>query len=214
MQLYTLIRHSKLQKASSRFRVRHNLSVRASTSVGQKVPENGVELTVNYFKYKEKQFKNVPLYSIGCMDETPMQYEMPTAKVIAPKGSKSVPVKTNGKEKMRFTFIPACLANGEKLKAMVILKGLKKVPKIQIPNNVVVTVAKKGSMTSQLMEEWRKEVWQKRGTPLKRLKKSFLIMDSYSAHKEEGVLRNLKVKSNTEAIIVPASMTPLLAEVT
>ena len=68
----------------------------------------------------------------------------------------------------RFTFVPACLANGEKLKAMVILKGLVKVPKIKIPNNIVVTVAKKGTMTAQIMEQWRTDVWEKRGNPLQR----------------------------------------------
>ena len=58
----------------------------------------------------------------------------------------------------------------------------------------MLTVAKKGSMTSEIMEQWRKEVWEKRGTALQRLHKGYLIMDSFSAHVEMGVITNLKKK--------------------
>ena len=44
------------------------------------------------------------------------------------------------KKKNRFTAIPAIMVNGEKLKLMIIFKGLKKFPKnLKIPSNVYVT---------------------------------------------------------------------------
>ena len=56
------------------------------------------------------------------MDETPLQVEMPANSSIARKGAKSVCVKTRGKEKNRFTAIPAVMENGEKHKLMIIFK--------------------------------------------------------------------------------------------
>ena len=68
---------------------------------------------------------------------------------IAPKGSKTVSAKTRGKEKTRFTAIPAMMANGYKLKMFNIFKGLKKVPKgLKILTNIVVAVAEKGSVNT------------------------------------------------------------------
>ncbi len=68
---------------------------------------------------------------------------------IARKGSKTVSVKSRGKEKTRFTAIPVMMANGYKLKMFIIFKGLKKVPKgLKIPTNIVVAVAEKGSVNN------------------------------------------------------------------
>ena len=38
------------------------------------------------------------------------------------------------------------MMNGDKLKMMIIFKGLKKIPKVTVPTNIHVTVAMKGSM--------------------------------------------------------------------
>ena len=92
--------------------------------------------------------KNIPLANIGAMDETPLQVEMPSGYIIDRKGVKVVSIKTRGKEKNRFTAIPTVMANGEKMKLMMIFNGLKKVPKgLKIPKNIHVEVAEKGSRT-------------------------------------------------------------------
>jgi hypothetical protein len=83
------------------------------------------------------------------MDETPMYFEMPSNRTLDRVGAKTVSVKTRGKEKSRYTVIPAMMANGQKLKCYIILKGLKKVPKgLVVPKNIQVAVADKGSMNS------------------------------------------------------------------
>jgi hypothetical protein len=49
--------------------------------------------------------------------------------------------------------------NGKLLKTLIIFKGLKAVPKnLILPNNVVVLVAMKGSMTGGLMKQWANKV--------------------------------------------------------
>ena len=63
---------------------------------------------------------------------------------------------------MRFSVVLSVLASGKKLKPMLIFKNLKKVPRGDYPNDVLITVAQKGTMTSALMDNFRKEIWQKR----------------------------------------------------
>lgn len=52
------------------------------------------------------------------------------------------------------------MADGSKLKPLIIFKGLKNVPKKTFPRTVYVTVSMKGSMNTELMNKWKREVWQ------------------------------------------------------
>ena len=67
-------------------------------------------------------------------------------------------------------------------------------------------------MTAALMHEWRQNVWEVRKTAFHRMKESVLIMDSFSAHTEPSVLASFE-QNNTKCLVVPASMTAVLAEV-
>ena len=139
-------------------------------------------------------------------------YNFISAHTLARKGTKTVSIKTRGKEKNRFTAIPAMMANGDKCKMMVIFKGLKKVPKgLKIPNNLVVTVADKGSVNKEIMNQWKREVWAVRQTPVERSrKKTILLFDSYRAHVEKTILSSFKKHYKTVCGVVPGGMTPLL----
>lgn len=64
------------------------------------------------------------------MDEVPCYFDMPTGTTIDIRGAKNVPVTTSGYEKLRFTVVLACSADGGKLNPMLIFKNLKKVPKL------------------------------------------------------------------------------------
>ena len=60
------------------------------------------------------------LVQIGNMDETPVWFDMPAARTVESRGAKTVLLKTTGNEKTRFTVVLSCLADGTKLKPMVI----------------------------------------------------------------------------------------------
>jgi hypothetical protein len=45
---------------------------------------------------------------------------------------------------------------------MVILKGLKKVPKVKVPEDIFLTVSMKGSMKEELMKEWIEKCYNRR----------------------------------------------------
>ena len=89
---------------------------------------------------------------VGNMDETPLWFDMPSSRSYDFQGVKSIPAKTAGKEKLRYTVVLSAMANGSKLAPMVIFKGLKHVPKGKYPNDVLAQVNEKGYMTSECLE--------------------------------------------------------------
>jgi len=65
---------------------------------------------------------NYELANIGNVDEIPVWFDMPLAKTVNTQGEKTVTVATTGHKKYRFTVVLSCLADGRKLKPMVIFK--------------------------------------------------------------------------------------------
>ena len=64
------------------------------------------------------------------MDETPVYIDMVSPTTLDFIGNKNVDGTTTGNEKSRFTVAITVSASGIMLKAYVIFKGLKNVPKI------------------------------------------------------------------------------------
>ena len=65
-------------------------------------------------------------------------------------------------------------------------------------------------MNTDLMHQWKREVWAKRQTPLVRMKKAGILFDSYPAHTNSTVTGSFKQHYNTTVGVVPGGMTPLL----
>ena len=74
------------------------------------------------------------------------------------KGEKTVLVNTTGQKKSQFAVILACLADGTKLKSMVIFK--QKLPKENFPPGVLIHCHLKGWMDEVGMKLWIEKVWQ------------------------------------------------------
>ena len=138
-----------------RFSKRHRLTSRCVTSQEKKIPENAKDLAEKFLDdCKEAFTETQSLNCIGNMDETPLWFDRPRKRTVDFRGIKTVLSKTTGKEKLRYTVVLAALANGTKLPPMIIFKGLKKVPKGTFPKDVVIEVAKGGSMTTDLLISW------------------------------------------------------------
>ena len=103
---------------------RKNLALRQKTKIAQKLPEDLDQKITNFqsFVIKSRRKENYELVHIGNMDETPVWFDMPSARTMNAKGAKTVLVNTTGHEKSWFTVVLACLADGMKLKPMVIFK--------------------------------------------------------------------------------------------
>ena len=147
---------------------------------------------------------------VGHMDEVPMYFDMPSSKTIDFTGVKTVMSKTTGCEKLRFSVALTILSSGRKLPPLIIFKNLKKVPKGKYPKDVVVTVAKGGSMTNQIMtQSFIPEVWNKRTGRLFR-KRSLLVMDTVKGHYHVNVKNSLR-RQNTVTLPIDGGMTPILS---
>ena len=162
---------------------RHHLSLRQKTKISQKLPNDLEDKITSFHSFLLKQRKQIDfeLRQIGNMDETPMSFDLPGNRTVDVKGKKTVMIRTTGHERTHFTVVLACMADGTKLKPMVIFKR-KTIPKGEkIPSGVLVDCHPKGWMDEEGIVLWLSKVWNTRpGALLK--KKSLLVWDQFRAH--------------------------------
>ena len=144
----------------AKFLRRNNLTLRQKTKIAQRLPENLEEKVVDFhhFVINSRKKGNYQLVNIGNMDETPVCFDMPSARTVSTRGEKTVSITTTGHKKSRFTVVLSCLADGTKLKPMVIFKQ-KNQPKDKFPPGVVIHHHPKGWMDEDGMKLWIEKVW-------------------------------------------------------
>ena len=151
------------------------------------------------FVIDERKLCAYAMSEIGNMDETPMYFDMPGNTSVDFVVNKTIGIKTTGHEKQHFTVVLACLADGTKLKPMVIFKR-KTMPKDKFPSGVLVKVQEKGWMNESLTHTWLDEIWFKRsGSLLKPT--SLLVWDQFRAHLCESVKMKLHQNKTRQAVI-------------
>ena len=144
----------------TRFMEQHGLTLRQRTKLSQKLPAD-LEAKVDSFQrfiIKLRKRHNYELGQIGNMDETPMTFDLPGNRTVHAKGEKTVLVKTTGHEKTHFTEVLICIAEGTKLKPLIIFKR-KTLPKdAKFPPGVIVRAQQKGWMDEDGVQFWLKNV--------------------------------------------------------
>ena len=154
-------------KASSgwcnRFMSRHNLVIRQRTHIAQKLPADVDDKVMSFHQFVIRHRKQLDfeLGQIGNMDETPMFFDMPGSSTVNTIGEKTVTMRTSGSEKSHFTVVLACMADGTKLKPMVVFK-CKTMPKDTFPPGLLVCVQEKGWVGNVVLAEWLEKVWFRR----------------------------------------------------
>lgn len=108
----------------TRFLACNNLALRQKTKIAQRLPIDLEEKIVDFhpFVLNSRKKGNYELVNIGNMDEMPVWFDMPSARTVATRGEKTVTISTTGHKKSCFTVVLSCLADGTKLKPMVIFK--------------------------------------------------------------------------------------------
>ena len=88
----------------------NRLSVRARTTVGQKLPDDWEEKVVNFreFVLRRREELGIQADRVFNMDEVPMSFDAPHSRTVDSTGAESVPVSTTGHEKTGFTVVLAC----------------------------------------------------------------------------------------------------------
>ena len=192
-----------------RFMKRKGLVLRQKTKIAQRLPQEFEEKIISFQRMmiRMRRKHNYEMQQIGNMDETPMNFDMPPSRTVNPVGEKTVLIKTTGNEKNHFTVVLACLADGTKLKPMIIFKR-KTMAKEDIPPGVVVHVHEKGWMEEKGMLLWIKKVWKCRPGELLR-KKACLVYDMFKTHLMDSIKSKLK-EGNTDVAIIPGGLTSQL----
>ena len=193
----------------SRFMARHDLVIRQKTKISQKLPADLESKLMKFHQYiiQRRKEHDYPLAQIGNMDETPMNFDMVSNSTVDVKGTKTILIKTTGHEKSSFTVVLACIANGEKLRPMVIFKR-KTLPKLKFPSGVFVHVHEKGWMDEEGVKLWIQHVWNMRPGGLTK-KRSLLVWDMFRSHLTEKTKRRLQA-SNTDTAVIPGGLTSVL----
>lgn len=192
-----------------RFMKRNGLSLRQKTKIAQKLPSELADKVISFHSYvlKQRKLHDFELSQIGNMDETPLCFDMLGRRTIEPKGSRTVQIRTTGHEKTHFTTVLTCMADGTKLKPMVIFKR-KTAPKEKFPAGVVIHVHPKGWMDEEGIVLWLNQVWNSRpGALLK--KKSLLVWDQFRAHMTNKV-KGKCASINTTQAVIPGGLTSIL----
>lgn len=149
----------------------------------------------NFITYVKQKTANISKQLIFNMGETPCYFDMTHGRTLHFPGEKTV----DGLD----------TAAGTIARTQIILKGLKKIPKVKFPENIDLVVSDGGSMTTDLMIKWIKNCF-KAQCDIFRRKSSLLIMDSYGCHLKEEVVGNLKKYCSAEIIIIPPKTTSFL----
>jgi hypothetical protein len=188
------------------FMKRHNLSVRAVTSIGQKLPKDWEEKMAVFGVFVKNAINGVNFEHIGNMDEVSISFDMPSGFTVETKGSTDVRITTTGNEKCNFTVVLCATADGGKCKPLVIFKR-KTIPKGVFPKGVVVTANEKGWVDANMVSYWLENIWRKRKNSFF-CQKSVLIYDSARPHITEEVKE--KVKKYSQLAVIPGGLTSKL----
>ena len=193
----------------NRFMKRNNLVLRQKTKISQKLPHDFEDKITSFhtFIINQRKREEYGMANIGNMDETPVWFDMPSTRTVSKCGEKTVLIRTTGHEKSRFTVVLACMADGTRLKPMVIFKR-KTIPKENFPPGVVVHCHAKGWMDEQGLKVWINQVWAARPGGLSRTK-SLLVWDSFRAHLVPSVKR-LLAAHNTDIAVIPGGLTNIV----
>ena len=192
------------------FMNRHDFTLRKRTKIAQKLPKDLEAKIDSFWDYviKQRKLHEYELGQIGNMDETPMTFDLPGCTTLNTKGEKTILVKTTGHEKTHFTVALACMADGTKLKPLIIFKR-KTIPKnAKFPADIVVRPHFKGWMDEEGVRFWLNKVWNRRpGALLK--KRSLLVWDMFRAHLTDPMKAEAK-KLKADLAVIPGGLTSVL----
>lgn len=187
------------------FMKREGLSLRTQMKLAPKLPATYENQVLEFHSYviNLRRTYNFELSQIANMDEVPLTFDVPSNRTVGIKGVKTVAVNTNGHEKIHFTVVLACCADGTKLPPMIIFKR-KTFLKEKIPSGVIVHVHEKGWMNEEGMKIWFNKVWSRRPGGLLK-KPALLVFDHFKAHVTQSV-KAIAVDLKTQLAVVPGGL--------
>ena len=127
-------------------------------------------------------------------------YDLPGNGTVNQIDAKTGLIRTTGHEMTHFTVVLSCMANGVKLKVVVIFKR-KTLPKgAKFPSGIIVQAHPKGWMDNDGTKYWPCRVWTTRPGAL-HAKRSMLVWDKFRAHVTDDVKASTKSLKSDLAVI-------------
>ncbi len=134
-----------------KFFARHSIILRHRTTVSQKLPAAVVPKLESFFCYVhslmiKKAFQDS---QVGAMDETPVWLNMTADTTVDFVGTRSIPLKSTGHEKVRVTVVLGAKANGSKLPPFIVFKGKRKEKELDKITGMVCAMSDNGWMNEE-----------------------------------------------------------------
>jgi len=106
-------------------------------TIGQKLPREYKRKFIEFHKYVINVRKRLcfEIGQLGNMDQVPLAFDVLSNKTVDVKGAKKIMIKIHGHEKMRYTVVLGCCADGTKLPPLLIFQR-KMLPKDVIPQGI------------------------------------------------------------------------------
>ena len=186
-----------------KFLQRNSFVVRRRTTVSQKLPDDYREKIVNYLVYL-RQLRVKEGYKdedIIVMDETPVWLEQVANSTVERKGSKEVPIKSAGHEKVRLTVVLTARADGTKLKPYIIIPRRRPIKELETLTTVVCAYDNKSWMDDSLTIDYLNRVVGKFS-----FSKRLMIWDSFRCHTSASTRAHLR-KLSMASVIIPGGCT-------
>uniref|UniRef100_K7G812 HTH CENPB-type domain-containing protein n=1 Tax=Pelodiscus sinensis TaxID=13735 RepID=K7G812_PELSI len=185
-----------------KFMWRNNLSVHAQTSAGQWLPDEWEKKMDDFKTFDELGLQ--PSNVIN-MDVVPMSFDIPATWSVVETGTKTVCVATTSHERTCFTVVLPCMANGDKLKPMVIFKRVT-MPREKLLAGVCVVCKTSALMTGGCYTDCFRSRFHNRPSSGP---KSLLVLDSLAAHKDTSVQKHIN-SMGAHIAIIPGGLTSKL----
>ena len=202
-----------------RFLMRHGYTLRKVTHIGQPVRDDASDMIIKFIlDIKQKMIDydiNDNYQLIANMDETRVWFEMFRNETIERIGAKEVKIKSFGCDKNRISLILTILANGEKLKPVIIFKGKtdnrleKKLQNnIHVKNNEILVKCQDNAwFNNEIFQFWLNKVWFPYCNNQKN--KFILVMDRATSHYSDCLTKNF-INNNSTYILIPPGLTRFL----
>ena len=189
-----------------KFMRRHGLSLRRKTTTAQKDPSFLIDRLVAYVTRTRRLQKQHSFadHNIFAMDETPVWNDMVSNTTVEKTGSKDVPMKTTGHEKVRVSVCLTARADGTKCRPFIVFAGAKRESKSlheEFKQKCSVASSANGWMNEDLTLRWCDEILGQFS-----FQKRLLAWDSFEAHLTDPVKKKLK-KAKFESVIIPGGCT-------
>ena len=130
------------------------------------------------------------LSHVIAMDETPVWADMVSGTTIEKTGTKDVPLKTSGHEKVKVTVCLTARGNGRKLNPFIVFTAAKRESKAlheEFKSQCSISSSGNGWMNEELTLRWVKEILGRFS-----FNKRLLAWDTYECHMTDNVKQELK----------------------